>query len=61
MDLAFSQLKNTSSDLTTSANYAHISQEWLEAAREAGGDALDLDPAQGGIFGEKPQHRNEYH
>ncbi|KAK1638013.1 hypothetical protein BDP81DRAFT_392633 [Colletotrichum phormii] len=37
-------------NVLTSVTYQTISKAWLEAAQEAGGDAIDLDPTQGGII-----------
>ncbi|KAK3946262.1 FAD-binding domain-containing protein [Diplogelasinospora grovesii] len=37
-------------NLTTSITYQPISQAWLQQARRAGGDAIDLDPADGGLI-----------
>ena len=30
--------------------YQPITKEWIQAARDAGGDALDLDPADGAFI-----------
>lgn len=37
----------------TSITYQTVTKEWLEAARASGGDAIDLDPEDGGIIGKK--------
>lgn len=36
---------------TTSITYQPITKAWLEAARAASGDAIDLDPDDGGLIG----------
>jgi hypothetical protein len=48
---ALSQLADIP-NATTSITYQQISQAWLTAAVAAGGDAIDLDPANGGFLGE---------
>lgn len=36
---------------TASIAYQPISHAWLQAARNSGGDAIDLDPAKGSFVG----------
>ncbi|EAA63242.1 hypothetical protein AN3274.2 [Aspergillus nidulans FGSC A4] len=38
------------SDLLTSITYQTITEDWLDAARASGGDAIDLDPADGAFL-----------
>ncbi|KAL4922537.1 cytochrome P450 [Aspergillus aurantiobrunneus] len=37
-------------DLLTSITYQTITEDWLDAARASGGDAIDLDPADGAFL-----------
>ncbi|GME30036.1 FAD-binding domain-containing protein [Neofusicoccum parvum] len=48
-DAALSQLADIP-NATTSITYQLISQWWLQAAQDNGGDAIDLDPADGGFI-----------
>jgi hypothetical protein len=48
---ALSQLADIP-NATTSITYQLITHSWLAAARASGGDAIDLDPANGGFIGE---------
>ncbi|KAM7203152.1 FAD-binding domain containing protein [Naviculisporaceae sp. PSN 640] len=48
-EMAFSRLGNLP-NLTTSITYQPVTKSWLQAAKAAGGDALDLDPANGGFI-----------
>ena len=45
---ALEQLKGVAGGTFTLA-YQPISKSWLQAARRSGGDAIDLDPADGGF------------
>lgn len=38
-------------DLLTSITFQTITEDWLDAARASGGDAIDLDPAEGSFLG----------
>ncbi|CAI7653218.1 unnamed protein product [Penicillium pancosmium] len=38
-------------DLLTSITFQTITEDWLDAALASGGDAIDLDPAEGGFLG----------
>lgn len=47
---ALEQLKSVTGCTITLA-FQPISKSWLKAARASGGDAIDLDPADGGFVG----------
>lgn len=46
------------SDLLTSITYQTITEDWLNAARASGGDAIDLDPADGAFLGKYRNSKN---
>lgn len=46
------------SDLLTSITYQTITEDWLNAARASGGDAIDLHPADGAFLGKYRNSKN---